>query len=550
MAVFRPQRNITATPTIFEMPGKIFIEGQAHDATTLAPLFNQSLPLFYGQQQPATNTNGLYSLSNRFWLSIGGGANNLKSAGASDYSLLDGGQGKLSFAYQLANVPNTLAIGPDSYGNTQTKFFNTASLTTGMIGTGSPVNPTYDNAMAFAFYENATTVFHLSHAQIGVTYGSGIYCPRIISTNTSTGVSASIFATNTMLTLLPTVGDSASSVYFYGINVAGLGLGSTHVFYTFDKATGTVTSRGSSLRPTTAGGPAYFPSYSISTGTNTRALFNAEIISTTGSQLNFAVCTYDVTTPATAPIWTTVTPTGATGMLGTLTQSVNLTMRTWTFNVGSNTYICVGSMDQSSNNSSGLAATAYVLHVYKCATATPTVISYVSSILLNQTSHPQAIVPTDSTFANLVMPTGNSLDFYSWSQATEAYVKSSSVTMAPKAISIDQTGRIWVNEDNTNRNANLNVFSPTISSTVTVTFDTPVLSYAGTVLNANLIVNAYSFAGARIVNNVTIILDSNNCTFADGSTTKTVSTLSTGDLLVPIKVTGAGYVRVLANLSI
>lgn len=550
MAVFRPQRNILAVPTIFEMPGKIFIEGQAHDATTLAPLFNQSLPLFYGQQQPTTNTNGLFSLSNRFWLSISGIASNQKSSGAPDFSLLDGGQGKLSFAYQLANVPNTLAIGPDSYGNVQTKFFNTAPLTTGMIGTGSPVNPNYDSAMAFAFYENATTVFHLSHPQVGVTYSAGAYCARIISTNTSTGVSASIFNVGSVLTLLPTVGDSASTVYFCGIQAVSIGTATTHTLYTFDKGTGTVTSRGSSPRPTTAGGPSYFPSYSISTGTNTRTLFNAEIISTTGSQLNFVVCTYDITTPATAPVWTTVVPTGATGMLGTLTQSVNLTMRTWTFNVGSNTYICVGSIDQSTNNSSGLAATAYVLHVYKCATATPTVISYVSSILLNQTSHPQAIIPTDSTFANLVMPTGNSLDFYSWNQVTEAYVKSSSVSMAPMAVSIDQTGRIWANENNTNRNANLNVFSPTISSTVTVTFDTPVLSYAGVVLNANLIVNAYSFAGARIVNNVTIILDSNNCTFADGSTTKTVSTLSTGDLLVPIKVTGAGYVRVLANLSI
>ena len=545
MAVFRPQRNISGTPTIFEMPGKIFIEGQAHDATTLAPLFNQSLPLFYPYPQPTTNTNGLFSLSNRFWFSWTGGASAQKSVGVTDFSLLDGGQGKLSFAYQLANVPNTLVIGPDWYGNVQTKFFNTGTLATGMIGTSTPVFIA-ENPIGFAFYENATSVFHLTHPVIGVTSGIGA---RLMSTNTSTGVSTGLLATN-LLSSLVTVGDSASTIYFYTTFEAAAGSSATHTFYTFDKGTGAVTSRGTTTRPTTAGGPAYFPSYSIATGATTRALFSAEIVSTTGSQLNFAVCTYDVSTPATAPVWTTVTPSGATGMPGTLTQSANLTMRTWTFTVGANTYICVGTMDQSTTNSSGLAATAYVLHVYKCATATPTVISYVSSILLNQTSHPQAIIPTDATFANLITPTGNSLDFYSWNQVTESYVKNSTSGMVPMAVSIDQTGRIWANENNTSRNANLNVFSPTISSTVTVDFDTPVLSYAGVILNANLIVNTYNFAGARIVNNVSIILDSNNCTFADGSTTKTVSTLSTGDLLVPIKVVSAGYVRVLANLSI
>ena len=553
MAVFRPQRIIFTPPAIQEMPGKIFIEGQAHDATTLAPLFNQALPMsVQWSALGGSNTMPLFALGSRFWQIGTSVANSRTSCSPTDASLNDAGQSKMSYSYQLSNVPNTLVIGPASYSSSNTgttQFYNTSTLMP--AGLGAPVS--FDSAQPtfpLAFAEIGNTVYHLSAQNNNGPSVSGAF--KIISTNTSTFASAvlSAFGVGAAMGMMTEVHESPTNVYFYNPLPVAIAAGTTHTLYTFDKTTAVTTARGTSpARPVAAGGPSYFPSHAVSTGTNTRATFNAEIAATTGSQLNFVVCAFDVTTPATAPVWTTVTPSGATGMLGTLTQNTYLTMRTWAFNVGATTYICVGTLDMSSSGS-GLGLQTYVIHVYKCATATPTSISYCSSIMLSQALYTKAIMPTDSTFANLIVPTSGSVEFYSWNQSTESYSKSSTLAIVPASIAIDQTGRIWINENNVSKAAGLHVLSPTISSNITVNFDNTALTYAGTVINANLIVDAYNYLGARTANNVTIQLDSNSCTFADGTTTKTVTTLTSGDLLVPIKVVSAGYVRVIANLSI
>lgn len=559
MAVFRPQRIIYTPPAIQEMPGKIFIEGQAHDATTLAPLFNQTLPMAYSATGPGSSTMPLFALGSRFWQSSTYGPSNRQSCSPTDASLNDAGQGKMSYSYQLANVPNTLVIGPTNYSqagnsNGTTQFYNTSTLLPAGFGTSLSFDVQTTN-FPLAFAEIGNTVYHLTSANGTSNPALALGGVKITGTNTSTLASTvlGVYANGVIMGMMTEVHESSSNVYFYNPFTTGFGGQATHQLYTFDKTTTTITSRGSSpLRPVAAGGPSYFPSHAVSTGTNTRAVFDAEISASTGSQLNFVVCAFDVTAPTTAPTWTTVVPTGASGMLGSMAiagNNVNLTMRTWAFNVGATTYICVGTLDMSSTGS-GLPFSTYVIHVYKCATATPTSISYCSSIMLNQALYTKAIMPTDSSFANLIVPTSASVEFYSWNQSTESYSKSSTLAIVPESIAIDQTGRIWITENNASKAAGLHVLSPTVSSNITVNFDNTALTYAGTVINANLIVDAYNYLGARISNNVTLQLDSNSCTFADGSTTKTVSTLTTGDLLVPIKVVSAGYVRVIANLSI
>jgi hypothetical protein len=94
------------------------------------------------------------------------------------------------------------------------------------------------------------------------------------------------------------------------------------------------------------------------------------------------------------------------------------------------------------------------------------------------------------------------------------------------------------------------VFSQTISNSIKVGFANSNLRYTGSVINSNLIVSAYNFKGERVANNVTLQIDSASATFADGTTSTTITTSATGDTLVPVKITGAGYVRVVSNLAI
>jgi hypothetical protein len=344
--------------------------------------------------------------------------------------------------------------------------------------------------------------------------------------------------------------ESASDFYFYRTTSDGVAnTAKTNQVFTLNKATATWTQRGTSTRPATTGGPAYFPSHAINTSGTSHAAFIGEYGAATGSKITFGVIQFDANTPASAPTWTNVTPSGAALSPGSLSQSNQLSLRTWAFTSGSNTYICVGAFDNATDTSVP-ALTDYYIHVYKCATASPTTISYVASTQINSSLRPKALIPTTSNFSNLVVPFRGSLSFFYWNAATERYVLGSSLAVDPAFVSVDQTGRIWITESNTALNANMHVVSPTIASTITVNFQSTSITYSGTVVNTNLLVSAYNFAGSRTASNVTLQMDTNSATFADGTTSKLVTTLTTGDLSVPIKITGAGYVRVLANLSI
>ena len=53
-----------------------------------------------------------------------------------------------------------------------------------------------------------------------------------------------------------------------------------------------------------------------------------------------------------------------------------------------------------------------------------------------------------------------------------------------------------------------------------------------------------------LISNVRLVIEGGAMTFDDGSTVKTVTTLTTGDLQVATKVVGAGYTNVTASIQL
>lgn len=560
MAIFKVQRDVTLRPGIIETPGKIYIEGQAHDSSTLAPLFNQGWPgtdVNYGRIDRAMP---LYSMSSRFWsINTAFTVNIQASFGAFDLSLIDCGQGRLFHGYRMVNSSNTFILGPDyslSYESTSgARFFNLDNLTFSGNTTAAGLNGTWDRGIGGIFFErDANNVYMLWHSAHNYTGRWDASTWRLMNLNPSNRtITANNISevTNSGPSNLVLIHESPTHFYFYNAkNDGNVNVAKTHSIGTLEKSNFTFAWRATNNRPAVTGGPAYFPSHAINTSGNNYAMFMGEYAGGTASKISFAVVQFDQTTPATSPTWTNVTPTGATASPGTLTQTGALTLRTWAFQSGSNTYICVGAIDQASNNTGSTAVTDYFIHVYKCATSAPTTIQYVSSVSLSGSLRPKAIIPVDSTFSNVIVPFTGSVSFFYWDAGNERYVLGSSLSLDPRYISVDQTGRIWITEANSTFNANLHVVSPTISSTVTVQFQNPNITYAGTVVDSNLLVSAFNFSGSRIASTVTLQLDTNSATFADGTTSRTVTTLTSGNLSVPIKITAAGYVRVLANISI
>ena len=270
--------------------------------------------------------------------------------------------------------------------------------------------------------------------------------------------------------------------------------------------------------------------------------------STAGALFSFQVCQYDTNT-LTGSI-SNITPTNDSlqpGQSNLQVATANTTGRTWAFTVGSTIYVCVGVCSFSSGENTALAQTQFYIHTYKTTTAAPTSLEYVSSTYLAESgSRPIALIPQDSDFTKIVAPYNSFINFLQWNPANEAYEIVSTSPITARSIGIDSTGRIWILDTS----GSLSLFSPTIANTVNVAFENSAITFAGTIINTNLIVSAFNADGDRVATNVLLQIDSNSATFSDDTVSKTIATNASTDVSVPIKITGAGYIKVFASVSI
>lgn len=573
MAVFRELHVKTIPSAILEFPNELFIEGQSHNVSTLTPLMNRTL---------SNNTNSSYNavvtMSNKMWF-FQQTLNEIRgSLQLRDFSTLDGGKSKMNFTYPMVYQSDRVAVSP--MGNQGTDawqqptgfpyrspsgnsviFYDTTTLNpTGSIYPGIDLD---SNPAASVFYGETLNYLYLMYvpntggiSNSWPSYRSIRLDPDALSAQTM--VDYGVYGGPPAWQNLTLVDESSDYFYFMGVypnaNISG-SANTAYVLSYQNKATGAWASYPTANAPESANGPICWASSAINTGATTRAVFVPEFASTSGSQWNFAVTTYDTADITINPTTTTVSPTGAAGMPGSVYPGAFpnnggwrfSVFRCWTFTSGATTYICVGSMFNGWGYTDYLPPPSnFYIHVYKCPTNNPSNIQYVSSTYIGGPGRSGTILPMDDNFSNVAIPYQNSVQFAYWNAGTETYVLGEELSKSPLTMGVDQTGRLWV----TARDGSLNVFSPTVSGTVTVTFQDPSVVYNGSVINTNILVNSYNFAGNRIVSPVTLQIDSNSCTFADGSLTKTVNTLTSGDLLVPIKINASGYIRIVANISI
>jgi len=592
MALFKRQ-HIAQTPAGFlEVSGKIFLDGVGYDATTLAPLMNEHWPSHdYGWQRGSYNAP-MISAKNRCWNWASLGTGGVTSSSTQDTTLFDGGAGKVNLIYEPVSNPSQVLIGRNSHilypapviaQEKSYQIYNKSTLS--WVGYSSAMSGTItsygagDNAVSgtnfdahiggFLYERDSSNVYHWSNGH------------RVSGSHFTRGGNGTVSSARTRISLVNLTNHTSSSNIGFFVNTADGGgnavaftpIGHASLiwesgtdFYIFQcpmqangevvstlsKSVFTNTTRGTYTRPVGSQGPAYWPSWAVTTTGTTRVSFKAEYLASSGNQYKILVTSFDDSNPNGAITFTAVTPGNASGMPGASTVSMNLATRTWAFKNGSDIYICVGIYDPSTTGS-GFTNGHYYIHTYKTTTADPTIINYVNSIAINTGNKPNAIMPANSNWDQVLVPyavDGGGLDILSWNQGQENYVRTSSLSIAPRGIAVDQTGRIWIAENNSGLNAYYHVISPTIATTITATFQNTALTYSGSTINTNLVVNAYNAAGTRIVNNVTIQIDSTVCTFDDDTLTKTVTTSSSADTNVPIKVKGAGYIRILANLAI
>lgn len=138
-------------------------------------------------------------------------------------------------------------------------------------------------------------------------------------------------------------------------------------------------------------------------------------------------------------------------------------------------------------------------------------------------------------------------DFVQLNPLTHSFILKSSLEFPVVGCFVDQVGRLWAQDDLT---GSIHMFGPTTSATLRVSFQDKNLKFEGSQINSTIAVSAFNHMGERVSNNVRLTLDGNSAVFADGSNSTTITTDAGSDLMVPIKIIGNGFVRVAASLAV
>lgn len=97
---------------------------------------------------------------------------------------------------------------------------------------------------------------------------------------------------------------------------------------------------------------------------------------------------------------------------------------------------------------------------------------------------------------------------------------------------------------------NLHLISQTLPRSTSVEFQNSAIVYSGQNINNNLLVNAYDHQGNRIEADIIVVIEGSNMQFTNGGGTEASATTSAnGDTVIPVTITGPGYVNVTVSYN-
>lgn len=234
------------------------------------------------------------------------------------------------------------------------------------------------------------------------------------------------------------------------------------------------------------------------------------------------------------------------------------TLRTWIVHTTTDDYVYFALYETGSTTTE--TTSNLKMYGFKITVGTPTTLVYKETIAIGTAhGHIRNVFPIKDDWTTLAVMTFSGATLYTFDD-TNGYsegvtipynIASSSVSTASTtgAFGVDMEGRIWV-MDAGGIGAGIRLYSPTVATTITLTFASSSYNYSGTVINSSFNLSAYNASGSRIATDVQVVFDSPNCTFSDDTTTKTITTSSGGETSTNIKITAAGQVRAVANIAV
>jgi hypothetical protein len=253
----------------------------------------------------------------------------------------------------------------------------------------------------------------------------------------------------------------------------------------------------------------------------------------------------DITCDVLSSVHSDMSGTSLQGSSSTVCEQFNL--QTW--NGASLRYICDMKLDgRPSAKDSDAAYRTWV--TYSVGASDPKALTYHSKITMPST--PRSLIWLNDSHTMMGVWFKTTFGIYSWNDTT-GWNQTTLLPHKVQNIGRDSLDRIWYIRPSSKYGSTkpeLHLLTPTLPVTISVAPENATYTYSGSTITSYINVSAINASGARIASSVKLVIEGSSMTFSDDSTSKTVTTLTSGDLQVATKVISAGFTNVSASIEI
>jgi len=187
---------------------------------------------------------------------------------------------------------------------------------------------------------------------------------------------------------------------------------------------------------------------------------------------------------------------------------------------------------------------------YSVGAADPKSLTYHSKITMPFTPRQYVWLNDSRTLMGVWFAT--SFRLYSWNNSG-GWTETTNIGTYIHECGRDSLDRIWYTKPSSvygSTYPELHLLTPTLPVSITVTPENASYTYSGSNITTYVDVSAINASGSRIATSVKLVIEGSSMTFTDGSTQKTVTTLTNGELQVGTTITGAGFTNVAASIEV
>lgn len=185
---------------------------------------------------------------------------------------------------------------------------------------------------------------------------------------------------------------------------------------------------------------------------------------------------------------------------------------------------------------------------YSCGASDPKTLTHHSTVTCAETMKQHVWLNDAKTIFGIIG--NNALHVFTWDNSA-GWEETSTIAGKFHCVGRDSTDRIWATEQSSNGDyTNIHVLSLDVPISVVITPAASSYNYTGTTINTSVGVSAYNISGDRIATDVKLTIDGTSMEFAGGSDSATVTTLTNADVSQNVNILSAGVSDIIANIAL